>query len=175
MASPFPSHPNLVRLPMSITATKKLIQSIAAAELEVPALLEVRRALDEHLERHRDRLSERLRFIDGALRVPPGGKASVARNLMGGLRKPGARKARSGTKPPGRHEGLSVADAVRKVISAKGGKASAGDIKEAFAKAGDKRVLNFTILVNAGVLRRAGDAPRIKGKKGRAGSLYCAA
>jgi len=155
-----------------MSSPRALIRTVQSAKLDLQGLLEVRRALDQRLEKERSSLSLTLKSIDGALATPPGGRAAVARMLLGGLRMPGSRKARSGTKPPGRNEGLSVADAVRKAITAKGGKASAGEIKEAFARAGDKRVLNFTILVNTGVLKRAGDAPRIKGRRGRAGCMY---
>lgn len=154
---------------------RALIRSVQTADLDLEGLLEVRRALDQRLEKQRSTLALTIKSIDGALAIPPGGRPSVARALLGGMRTPGTRKARSGTKPPGRHEGLSVADSVRKVINSKGGKASAGEIKEAFARAGDKRVLNFTILVNTGILKRAGDAPRIKGRRGRAGCMYTVA
>lgn len=158
-----------------MSSPRALVRSVQNAKLDLEGLLEIRRALDQRLEKQRSSLAATMRTIDGALAIPPGGKASVARALLGGLRTPGSRKARSGTKPPGRHEGLSVADSVRKVIGSKGGKASAGEIKEAFARAGDKRVLNFTILVNTGILKRAGDAPRIKGRRGRAGCMYTVA
>lgn len=158
-----------------MSSPRALIRSVQTAKLDLEGLLEVRRALDQRLEKQRSSLVLTMKTIDGALATPPGGRASVARALLGGLKVPGARKARSGTKPPGRHEGLSVADSVRKVITAKGGKASAGEIKEAFARAGDRRVLNFTILANTGVVKRAGDAPRIKGRRGRAGCMYTVA
>lgn len=173
-----------------------LLDQIGKSEFDIHALLKLRGAIEDRLLSQRRDLMKQLDAMANAF----GGAASVrdsrpsarsgAGSALKARAKPGPkaggkrggkagrwskRAARRGTHAAGKHAGLSVADAVRKVIEAKGGKVSAGEIKKAFGAAGDKRNLNFTLLTQNGAIKRTGFEPKRPGQKGRAAGIYAVA
>src|SRR5262245_9151932 len=149
-----------------------LVEQINRSDLDLRTLLRLRTALDQRLVAKRRDLEQQLQEMQalGTGAAPTGKRrgrppGSGAKSSGGG----GRRRARKSTNSAGKHSGISVADAVRKVIEAKGGKLPASEIKKAFDAAGDRRNLNFTLLVRSGALKRNGFEAR-KGK-GRAGGI----
>jgi|JI102314A1RNA_FD_contig_31_1385180_length_730_multi_5_in_0_out_0_2 hypothetical protein len=143
-----------------MASIETLLEQVSKSDLDITALLKLRSAVEEKIGAVRRDIERQLQALDGgtpARRGRPAGKR---------------RAGRSTANTPGRHSGMSVADAVRKVISGKGGKLSTAQIKKAFTDAGDTRNLNFTILVRSGVLKKVGTETKRDGKKGRAGGIY---
>lgn len=145
-----------------MASIETLLEQVAKSDLDITALLKLRGAVDEKIAVVRKDLERQLLALEGD--TPKRGRPAGAR-----------RTRRSAANTPGKHQGLSVADAVRKVISAKGGKLSTAQIKKYFNDAGDTRNLNFTILVRSGVLKKVGTESKKEGKKGRAGGIYSVA
>jgi hypothetical protein len=141
---------------------ESLLEQVTKSDLDIPALLKLRSAVEDKLGSVRRELERQLQALDG--NAPRRGRPAKARS--------GRRNARN---TPGKHQGMSVAEAVRKVISAKGGKLSTAQIKKYFADAGDTRNLNFTILVRSGFIKKVGTESKKEGKKGRAGGVYAVA
>lgn len=185
-----------------MAAIDTILEQIGKADFDVHGLLKLRSAVEARLVELRRDLTKQLdamQNVFGADDAPkatgstgakrgrkPGPKAGSAKPAgkpgpkAGKKRgpKPGSwskRAPRSGTHSVGKHSGLSVADAVRKAIESKGGKASATEIKKIFENAGDKRNLNFTLLVEAGAIKRVAFEQKKPGQKGRAAGIYSAA
>ncbi len=160
-----------------MAAIDSLFEQVAKSDLDIAVLLKLRNALDEKLAaKHRD-LKRQLAAVeeamaDGPPDAAPSRRGRPARKAAG---RRGRRGGAAGAKPAGKHAGMSVIAAVQKAIQAKGGKASAADIKKAFASAGDKRNLNFTLLTRGGGIKRVGFEAKKEGHKGRAGGIYAAA
>lgn len=164
-----------------MASTETLLEQVGRADLDIHALLKLRGAIEDRLVAKRRDLMKQLEAMEGAFataapaaapakRGRPAGKASTAPATAkpAGKRKRGPNAKNSA----GKHADMSVAEAVRKVISQKGGKASAGEIKKAFDAAGDRRNLNFTLLVRANTVKRVGSDTKKDGKKGRVGGVY---
>lgn len=151
-----------------MASIETLLEQVSKSDLDIGALLKLRAAVEDKINAVRKAIERQLEALDGAMDASPAPKRG---RPAGGKRRAGRRAANT----PGRHQGLSVADAVRKVISSKGGKLSTAQIKKAFSDAGDTRNLNFTILVRAGVLKKVGTETKRDGKKGRAGGIYAVA
>lgn len=145
-----------------MASIETLLEQVAKSDLDITALLKLRGAVDEKLNLVRRDLERQLEALSG--NAPKRGRPAGVR-----------RARRNAANSPGKHQGLSVADAVRKVIGSKGGKLSTAQIKKHFADAGDTRNLNFTILVRSGVLKKVGTESKREGKKGRAGGIYSVA
>lgn len=150
-----------------MASIETLLEQVSKSDLDITSLLKLRGAVEDKINAVRREIEKQLQALDG------GGSSSAAprRGRPAGKRRAGRNSANT----PGRHQGLSVAEAVRKVISAKGGKLSTAQIKKAFGDAGDTRNLNFTILVRGGVLKKVGTETKRDGKKGRAGGIYAVA
>ncbi|MDZ4829886.1 MAG: hypothetical protein SGJ09_06765 [Phycisphaerae bacterium] len=162
-----------------MATTETLLEQVNRADLDIHALLKLRGAIEDRLVSKRGDLMKQLEAMEGAFgtsiaarpkRGRPAGKTSTtaAPAKSNGKRKRGPNTKNSA----GKHADMSVADAVRKVIGQKGGKASAGEIKKAFDAAGDRRNLNFTLLVRANTVKRVGSDIKKDGKKGRVGGVY---
>ncbi|MFO0827360.1 MAG: hypothetical protein U0572_04350 [Phycisphaerales bacterium] len=166
-----------------MATSDSILDQINKAGLDIHALLRIRSSVEQLLVAKRRDLEKQLAAMSDAFGAvparrgpgrPAGSKnaapaAASAAPSAGGKRK---RVRRVASNNPGKHNGLSVAAAVRKIIEAKGGKASASEIKKAFDAAGDKRNLNFTLLVRAGSVKRTGSDKKKSGEKGRAGGIY---
>jgi hypothetical protein len=159
-----------------------LIDQLTKSDLDILALLKLRGSIDRKIAAVRDGLRRQLEQVEGALADASAdsegsGGGSRRGRPAGGKAKPRKKAARRTGKRgsaaiAGKHAGLSVADAVKKIFEAKGGKLATADLKKSFVAAGDKRNLNFTILVRQGLLKRVGFEARKEGKKGRAGGIY---
>lgn len=147
-----------------MASIETLLEQVSKSDLDITSLLKLRSAVEEKIGAVRRDIERQLQALDG-------GNTPARRGRPAGKRRAG----RSAANTPGRHSGMSVADAVRKVISGKGGKLSTAQIKKAFTDAGDTRNLNFTILVRSGVLKKVGTETKRDGKKGRAGGIYAVA
>jgi hypothetical protein len=181
-----------------------ILEQIGKADFDVHGLLKLRSAVEARLVEMRRDLTKQLDamvtvFGGGEGGAPaaarpagakrgrkPGPKAASAKPAGKRGPKPGKKRGpkpgswskrapRSGTHSVGKHSGLSVADAVRKAIESKGGKASATEIKKIFENAGDKRNLNFTLLGEAGAIKRVAFEQKKPGQKGRAAGIYAVA
>ncbi|MBL9121763.1 MAG: hypothetical protein JNL80_17800 [Phycisphaerae bacterium] len=146
----------------TMASIETLLEQVAKSDLDITALLKLRSAVDDKLAVVRKDLERQLQALDGP--APRRGRPAGAR-----------RTRRNAANTPGKHQGMSVAEAVRKIISSKGGKLSTAQIKKYFSDAGDTRNLNFTILVRGGVLKKVGTESKKEGKKGRAGGIYAVA
>lgn len=152
-----------------------LLDQIAKSDLDIAVLLRIRSAVEDRLASCRKELQKQLAAVEGAMAagtgvMPRASTPAPRRGRPAGSVK--RRAARSGTNAAGKHAGLSVAAAVTKALQSRGGKASASEIKKIFATAGDKRNLNFTLLTQAGTVKRVGFEQKKDGRKGRAGGIY---
>ena len=160
-----------------------LLEQINKADLDIHALLKIRSAVEDRLVGRRRELMKQLEAMEGAFgsaataapapkRGRPAGKASSAPAAKAPVAKGKRKRGPNAKNSEGKHAGMSVAAAVQKVITQKGGKLSAGEIKKAFDAAGDRRNLNFTLLVRANTVKRVGSDTKKDGKKGRVGGVY---
>jgi hypothetical protein len=165
-----------------MASIESLLEQVSKSDLGVAALVRLRAAIDQRLVAASEDLDRQRAAIEAALssigRAKPGRpakapRAAVAASAPSAPAAPAGRRKRraGGAGGAGKHAGLSVADAVRKVIG-KGNKMSAAQIKKAFNDAGDKRILNFTILARGGVVKRVGLEKKEPGSRGRAGGIY---
>lgn len=141
-----------------------LVAQIRSAALDMSSLTRLRESIEGRIEKHKQMLLSMLEQLDDlGIAAGPGRNRTTPQP---GDRKRGRRLA----SPQGKHAGLSVARAVQAVIRQGGGKLSARDVREAFDLACDHRVVNFTLLVRSGALKRVGTAKRIG--RGRAAGVY---
>jgi hypothetical protein len=131
-------------------------------------MLSNRDSIRKGLQKERLHLTKRLSEVMAALaqmgdEVPKRGRKTPTKAKRGGKRKRGA---------SGKNAGKNLAEAVSAIVNAKGGKADATEIKAELAKAGDRRAFNPSQLVNQGILKKVGTAPRKVGQKGAPSGVY---
>jgi hypothetical protein len=161
-----------------MASIESLLEQVSKSELDITALLKLRSAVEDKISAVRRSIQKQLEALDGAMTSASSAGSSPAPARRGrpvGSKNRKRRVGRPSAAGAGKHSGMTVAEAVRKVVSKGGGKMSTSQIKKAFDDAGDARILNFTILVSGGVLKKVGTEPKKDGKKGRAGGIYALA
>jgi hypothetical protein len=145
---------------------------IKLEELTPDALLELRKDLTAEIGRRINDQEKSVRKMRAAFGMEEeeeeGGNGRAAPKAKRGRKAGGTRTAQS----PGKHEGMSVGDALGKVMGGVGKKMPSSEIKAAFAKAKDGRNLNFSLLEKAGTVKRVGDEKKKEGQRGRPGGVF---
>ncbi len=160
-----------------MASIESLLEQVSKSELDITALLKLRGAVEDKISSVRRSIQKQLEALDGAMASSSASSspAPARRGRPVGSTNRKRRVGRPSAGSAGKHAGMTVAEAVRKVVGKGGGKMSTSQIKKAFDDAGDTRILNFTILVSGGVLKKVGTEPKKDGKKGRAGGIYALA
>jgi hypothetical protein len=160
-----------------MASIETLLEQVSKSDLDITALLKLRSTVEDRISSARRSIQKQLEALDGAMSsasasASAASPAPARRGRPVGSVNRKRRVGRPSAGSAGKHAGMTVAEAVRKVLSKGGGKMSTSQIKKAFDDAGDTRVLNFTILVSGGVLKKVGTESKKDGKKGRAGGIY---
>ena len=89
-----------------MASIETLLEQVSKSDLDITALLKLRSAVEDKINAVRREIEKQLQALDG------GGSSTAAprRGRPAGKRRAGRKSANT----PGRHQGLSVAEAVRK-------------------------------------------------------------